>query len=882
MVPDGLAFSRVRHALARGARHGSRVLTLPGLAARLAGGFTSIAGTVELRSALRNVPGDALPTLRGIADLPGFASAAANTLAAAAHAALDLEARASAGGRWAEVRALAEHARRQLAAGQAPLDAVVASACERAQAAPTVLGSVDLDGIEHVAPVYRPLLEAVAAHVPVRWSGVQAEPPVWKPPTIAYEAPRREAPNLARVSCADPRHEVVEALRWARHNLAVEGVPPEEIAITAASTTDYDDALHSLAAEANLPLHFVHGVPATDTPEGQTAAALADVVLRGIDQERVQRFVARARGSGVAGLAELPPDWAKVLTAEAPLSTPQRWRRALDEVHEWPGDESYRDVLLDLIDDLAAGSEAAAQTGERWLTGRARQVWRRALDEGVASAVDVALTRVRVDDGVDPAGAVVWAPAGALVASPRPHVRLLGLASRAWPRRHAEDPLLPDHVLGDAVLHERPLADADRAHFHLLLARTPGEVVASRARRDPEGRRLAASPLLTAFEHVDEHDLRPRDPAGHAMSEADRRLSRPSEVARDPRTVAARTAWRDWQTPDLTAHDGLVRANHPAIERALARTHSTTSLRLLLRNPLGFVWQYALGWKVPDSTSEVLTLDPLQRGELLHEVLERALTRLEADGGLPRADSEAVAAATQTAVRDVAEAWSIRKPVPPPVLWRAAQRRIEEEAVAALTHEFPVLEGQRSFVEVPFGLRDDTTVDDAPFPWSCRAEVPVPDTDLSLSGWIDRLDLSGDGRTARVVDYKSGRDRKLDDLGLDDGKELQRCLYAYAVKANLPDVERVDAYLLHVGGPTEHAMADAETSLAVLAAAVREAQASLRNGYAVPGPGAFDDYFDMTIALPADAPTGYRTRKAEVLTVSRARVEAHLSGDAEP
>ena len=63
--------------------------------------------------------------------------------------------------------------------------------------------------------------------------------------------------------------------------------------------------------------------------------------------------------------------------------------------------------------------------------------------------------------------------------------------------------------------------------------------------------------------------------------------------------------------------------------------------------------------------------------------------------------------------------------------------------------------------------------------------VEIPGTGFRIGGYIDRLDIAGDARHVRVRDYKSGRTRPSPDIVFDGGKELQRCLYAFAAKAML-------------------------------------------------------------------------------------------------
>jgi hypothetical protein len=164
--------------------------------------------------------------------------------------------------------------------------------------------------------------------------------------------------------CADPRSEVREALRWARARIAEDGIPPEEIAITAASPRTWDDTFLVLAREARLPLHFSHGVPALATREGQTCAALADILLRGLSQERVRLLLARVPPAR----ENIPLDWAKGLRRSAALTTPQLWQHALEQARteRADGDVAER-TLLPVLEFLAGGISEADRAGRRLL-----------------------------------------------------------------------------------------------------------------------------------------------------------------------------------------------------------------------------------------------------------------------------------------------------------------------------------------------------------------------------------------------------------------------------------------------------------------------------------------------------------------------------------
>ena len=318
----------------------------------------------------------------------------------------------------------------------------------------------------------------------------------------------------------------------------------------------------------------------------------------------------------------------------------------------------------------ARGSTKRQRSATLLLEARALTVWRKALTEGPPAALDVTLTGLRVDDGVEPDTAILWAPASAVAAVPRPLTWLVGLTSRSWPRRASEDPILPDHIIATARLDPLPVHQADRRDFLTIRDMTSRELVCSRARRDSGGRLNGMSPLYPRS--VNEVYLAQSREPEHAASASDRLLARPDEFAGLPLAMSALQTWIDWHREEITGHDGLVRANHPLLLRALDRRQSATSLVKLLRDPLGYLWTYGFGWAEPEETDEPLTLDPLAFGNLLHEILEGAVTRLESagSGGFAGASAQDVRRAVETAAEMVATRWDEDRPVPPPVVWK--------------------------------------------------------------------------------------------------------------------------------------------------------------------------------------------------------------------
>jgi RecB family exonuclease len=847
IVAGGVAAER-RLQAARAGEHGLEVRTIAQVAQRLAGGFLrTVDGDTLVRAAEAAICATPdLGDLAAIADLPGLPAALAGSLNKAWLAGIDLaeEGAARAGPRLATMARLERAVLDRLPPGMLLPADLTRHAVGRLRHALPVLGPVTLDPLLDVAPCWRPLLDGLPG---LCWQG-RAVPSWWGDRAVAPAAAC--TPTRRTITCATARHEVIEAMRWARGLLASGNVQAGQIAIAAASPGEYDDLLLAISAEASLDVHFGHGRRAVATRDGQAAAALADLLLHGLSQDRVRRL-ARLAHADDTPLGRMPEDWLRTLPRAAPLPDPGRWRQAAAELPV-----GARETLLPAVALLAEGTAKAAEAGELFLRGTARLLWRRALLHAPATALDASLGALRLPDATEAATSIGWMHAATLACCPRPHVWLLGLNARTWPRNTAEDPLLPGYVIQAGRLDPFPVTRSDRDAFHAICATTAAELVCSASRRDATGRLLGLSPLLAA-QQVPERLARTRIPA-HAMSEQDRMMARPAEFAGTARASSAHACWQDWNNPGVTPHDGAVRPDHPAIARALARVHSATSLKALLRNPIGFTWHYALGWREPDAGSEPMELDAAQFGSLVHAMLDAALRAIAAAGGLNGAGRAAVIRAVAAARAATAAAWEEETGVPPAIIWALTLDRAEAMAVTALCWPLPPMLGASSHAEVAFG---GMAAVNAGGPWDSDAPVVIPGTTLHIQGRIDRLDLSGDGLAARLVDYKTGWPKEPGVLN--GGRELQRCLYGYVVQALLGPQVRVEAALLFPKGDGAYnPLADTAAALRTLAAALLRAEASLRDGNALFGPDTGGEYDDLAFALPA-GPGALTGRKRE-------------------
>lgn len=267
-------------------------------------------------------------------------------------------------------------------------------------------------------------------------------------------------------------------------------------------------------------------------------------------------------------MQHLPRNWSLGLQPGAALFELNQWLRALDEASRFRTDGiDPRPILTPDLEMLANGPAAAEQAGTMLLGTSAHVLWSEALRRAPAEALEFSLQELRLPDGRDPGACAVWCPASHLAAAPRRWVRLLGMTTRSWPRRAAEDPLIPSHVLSRDTFDPDPVTAQDRRAFQVITAQASGGCILSRSRRNAQGGLLAASPLVPQGARV-QGLKRARMPT-HAFSEADRLLARPDEAANSPALAAANACWRDWRNPAMTTHDGRTRADHPSKRRIL-------------------------------------------------------------------------------------------------------------------------------------------------------------------------------------------------------------------------------------------------------------------------------------------------------------------------
>ena len=476
-------------------------------------------------------------------------------------------------------------------------------------------------------------------------------------------------------------------------------------------------------------------------------------------------------------------------------------------------------------------------------------------------------------------GRVFVAPADAARGLCFDAVFVPGLAEKLFPRKIQEEPLLLDAArarLGSALAVNADRVARERRALRLAVGAASKHLVLSYPRLDPDQSRprvpsfyalealRAAEGRLPGFDELAqraethgaarvgwpappraedaideaEHDLALLESLLHLDAERSVGTARYLLEANPHLGRALRFRARRW-LESWTHADGLIPPPRGALSAAAreaidahalgARSFSATALQHFAACPYRF-FLYAVHRLAPREVPEAIeTLDPLQRGSLVHEVQFELFEGLRAAGLLP-VIPERLAAAREMldAVLDGVAA-RYREDLAP-----AIDRVFEDgvESVRADLREWlrRAAADDSGYVpwrfELSFGLAGRRARD----PHSREAPVAL-DCGIALRGAIDLLERSASGRI-RATDHKTGAQRVRDGQVVAGGTALQPVLYALAAEKLFPEA-RVDAgrlyYCTATGGFAERtvpldtrARGCADTLAEVIGAALAE------------------------------------------------------------
>jgi len=260
-----------------------------------------------------------------------------------------------------------------------------------------------------------------------------------------------------------------------------------------------------------------------------------------------------------------------------------------------------------------------------------------------------------------------------------------------------------------------------------------------------------------------------------------------------------------WGERRFTIYDGvmagkdaltLLRRDYDIVDSKV----SPTRLETYAACPFGYLMDHILEIEPLVEPEEARTISPLDKGAVVHTILWKFFTALKEKKGEPLSVDTKDGALLMQIASQVFKRFEKTGVTGFHVMWD-----LEKEAILAwleglLDEETDQEEFHPAYFEVRYGMRPWTS-EESEISTDTAVPLKFGERKVLLRGKIDRIDLSGDGRKARVIDYKTGKPHaKQDDL--QGGRTLQLPLYIHAARHILkslhPEVAEIAAEYYHL------------------------------------------------------------------------------------
>ena len=254
-------------------------------------------------------------------------------------------------------------------------------------------------------------------------------------------------------------------------------------------------------------------------------------------------------------------------------------------------------------------------------------------------------------------------------------------------------------------------------------------------------------------------------------------------AARKPFFDEARKMLKERQgTRKFTPYDGVFQ-DAAAVEKLRqdhslkAKTLSASRLETYAACPLRYFYRYVLGLKVHPEPERVFQLDPAEKGNLMHSILEETLARGKKDGWLRDRDGEKAARALEEETQKAFQNFEKEGVTGSQALWQWSQFSLRKDLQRALRKVLADKDWTPVDFEKAFGREGQPEV-----------IFETPAGTFRLEGFMDRVDLSTDGKRLRVMDYKSGSKTGFANDSVKEGTKIQMPLYLWACRTLYPGV----------------------------------------------------------------------------------------------
>ena len=213
---------------------------------------------------------------------------------------------------------------------------------------------------------------------------------------------------------------------------------------------------------------------------------------------------------------------------------------------------------------------------------------------------------------------------------------------------------------------------------------------------------------------------------------------------------------------------------------------------------------------------------------LVHDILYLFLRRMKEEKRLPLTTQEP--GYLETVLTEIAEK----------ILKEFEQDKATGFGILWSLQKAEMIEDLKGWLKAELGEEGEFLPVYLELPFSCPFPIDGKEK-LSLKGRVDRIDLTPEGRRAKIIDYKTGKHLYLEDGEFKGGEALQLPVYLYfATSSLLKNMEEVEADYYYVTRRGKYRKApftlkDWEGKLATLKKIVAGLVGGIRKGFFVPG-----------------------------------------------
>ena len=372
-------------------------------------------------------------------------------------------------------------------------------------------------------------------------------------------------------------------------------------------------------------------------------------------------------------------------------------------------------------------------------------------------------------------------------------VAILGLNEGSFPVRENADPFLSEPLRATLGLEPR-LGRQQQSIFHQAISRANRDLLLTRAYLNESGEQNEPSAYWKAVQllipesgvkKLTPGQMQPQSEAG-SLSEMLTWAARQSTMEYVDLPEALER-WHSLTDARVVLNARRAEAGYGEFEGEItvkpddvARPiWSASAFETFASCPFHFYASYLLGLEARELPE--LGFDSAQLGQIYHKVLEKVYREVIENGANP------VEIVEEIALQVFAQAPS-KLGFRPSLLWQIEQ----EQMLELLKKNIAELEAMRNNWQ-PYRLEFSFGVG-----WEPPLKVGFEDgTELSFRGFIDRIDVNGDGNY-RVIDYKTASSLP-SATDLKKGARLQLPLYAKAVEDALEGGEVVDGFYWSLG-----------------------------------------------------------------------------------